>query len=242
MIPKVAGVWLIVFCSYAILLLDEARITGLGAEDGPIENLGAGLFLIASGLFLAAGWSSRSPGAGIGRIHLALALLFLICGGEELSWGQRIFGWDTPQALERVNVQGETNLHNLRWFHGLNPDGSRKSPVAMLLNTGRLLSLFGLGLCGAVPLLDRLSPRARRMFRRISLPVVPLWIGALFAVHAALFHALFNWTADFSAGVSNALNELKESNYALLFAVLGFVELRRRRASRASAGPRVDGG
>ena len=30
---------------------------------------------------------------------------------EEISWGQRIFGWETPQTFEG-NVQDETNLHN----------------------------------------------------------------------------------------------------------------------------------
>ena len=32
---------------------------------------------------------------------------------EEVSWGQRLFGWQTPAALAEVNVQHETNLHNL---------------------------------------------------------------------------------------------------------------------------------
>ena len=38
-------------------------------------------------------------------------LVFLI--GEELSWGQRIFGWVTPESLKAINKQDETNLHNI---------------------------------------------------------------------------------------------------------------------------------
>ncbi len=37
---------------------------------------------------------------------------------EEISWGQRIFGWNGPEWLAELNFQRETNLHNLaqdRW-------------------------------------------------------------------------------------------------------------------------------
>lgn len=37
--------------------------------------------------------------------------------GEEVSWGQWWFGWDTPEAWAEYNRQGETNLHNVSsWF------------------------------------------------------------------------------------------------------------------------------
>lgn len=37
--------------------------------------------------------------------------------GEEVSWGQWWFGWDTPEAWAEFNRQGETNLHNVSsWF------------------------------------------------------------------------------------------------------------------------------
>lgn len=39
--------------------------------------------------------------------------------GEEISWGQRILGWQTPAALDDVNVQGETTLHNITGVLGL---------------------------------------------------------------------------------------------------------------------------
>jgi len=32
---------------------------------------------------------------------------------EEISWGQRIFGWETPVAWKKLNLQNETNIHNL---------------------------------------------------------------------------------------------------------------------------------
>lgn len=44
-------------------------------------------------------------------------ILLLIFGtvyfaGEEISWGQHFFGWETPDAWQAINDQQETNLHN----------------------------------------------------------------------------------------------------------------------------------
>ncbi len=37
--------------------------------------------------------------------------------GEEVSWGQQLYHWATPQELARINDQHETNLHNISsWF------------------------------------------------------------------------------------------------------------------------------
>jgi len=34
-------------------------------------------------------------------------------GGEELSWGQQLFKWETPEKMHAINDQNETNLHNI---------------------------------------------------------------------------------------------------------------------------------
>lgn len=48
-------------------------------------------------------------------VVLTLACFYL--AGEELSWGQQLFKWDTPQELAALNDQNETNLHNMSsWF------------------------------------------------------------------------------------------------------------------------------
>ena len=43
----------------------------------------------------------------------ALSLVLIVMAGEELSWGQRIFQWETGEFFIENNAQGETNLHNL---------------------------------------------------------------------------------------------------------------------------------
>lgn len=49
-----------------------------------------------------------------------VTLVTLACvyfAGEELSWGQHLFGWETPESIGRLNDQQETNLHNVSsWF------------------------------------------------------------------------------------------------------------------------------
>ena len=45
---------------------------------------------------------------------LSVGIVFII--GEEISWGQRVFGWLTPESLQEINKQGETNIHNI---HGI---------------------------------------------------------------------------------------------------------------------------
>lgn len=54
------------------------------------------------------------------RERIWYVLVVLGCfyfGGEELSWGQHLFGWGTPEYLEEINDQEETNIHNISsWF------------------------------------------------------------------------------------------------------------------------------
>jgi len=50
----------------------------------------------------------------------AAAFLFL---GEEISWGQHLFGWNTPDYWREINRQGETNLHNLGYAFNQLPRG-----------------------------------------------------------------------------------------------------------------------
>jgi len=42
---------------------------------------------------------------------MGVASLFFV--GEEVSWGQHWFGWETPDGVAALNDQEETNLHNM---------------------------------------------------------------------------------------------------------------------------------
>ena len=52
---------------------------------------------------------------------LLIILFTLGCGFvsfEEISWGQHIFKWTTPELFSQFNMQNETNIHNLAPIHG----------------------------------------------------------------------------------------------------------------------------
>lgn len=57
----------------------------------------------------------RLPAGTAPALKVWLGLLALGCfyiAGEEHSWGQHFFGWETPEGWAEVNRQDETNLHN----------------------------------------------------------------------------------------------------------------------------------
>ena len=64
---------------------------------------------------------------------LFAAACFLFAG-EELSWGQHFFGWETPASWAAHNLQEETNLHNsFIWFTSTVPDVSEIIAIVMVL-------------------------------------------------------------------------------------------------------------
>lgn len=44
---------------------------------------------------------------------LGLGLMLFLAAGEEISWGQRLFGIESPDYFKENNTQQETNFHNL---------------------------------------------------------------------------------------------------------------------------------
>ncbi len=228
-----------ILATYFIVLLPSEVILALAVEDGFIETAGAIAFLMSSVFFFAAyGFSSGlKNNFGFLQTHrnlfyFLLGLLFLICFGEEISWGQRLFHWATPDWLETRNIQGETNLHNIDVFHSLSRDGTKKTGLAMLLNMNRLFSLFWLLFCVVAPLAYRYSRRIRAWFDWIGLPIVPLWIGGLFVAHALVFQWVYLVIAQTDPRLAFSVNELKETNYAIIFLILALWELRSTMLSR----------
>ena len=90
----------------------------LVAEDGPLETATAAAFIAAA---LALGYAGHRIRRGQthswqGLILWAVACGFFLIAMEEISWGQRLLGFATPDALIVANTQNEFNLHNI--FNG----------------------------------------------------------------------------------------------------------------------------
>ena len=88
-------------------------------EDSLVE-WGQFLLLIAAGLccLIVVRGYRRYYGSPLLRISfLVLCLLSFFVAGEEISWGQRLLGFATPEGLAEVSVQDEFNVHNLEFVH-----------------------------------------------------------------------------------------------------------------------------
>jgi len=88
----------------------------LRSEDGPLEWLQFIEYAISS-LFAFWIYIRRKRKADIESIiWLLIAFLSFIIAGEEISWGERITGFGIS-SISNINIQGETNFHNLPFFH-----------------------------------------------------------------------------------------------------------------------------
>lgn len=97
----------------ALAILDPASYRSFTDEDGIVEWLQFAALVVGVVSFLVLARQLRAAGRMVAVIAALVALGLLIVAGEEISWGQRVFGWATPDVLQIENVQGETNLHNL---------------------------------------------------------------------------------------------------------------------------------
>ena len=88
----------------------------LRSEDGPLEWIQFIEYAISSILALFIYVRTKRKKNINSIIWLLIALLSFVIAGEEISWGERITGIGI-NSISDINVQGETNFHNLPFFH-----------------------------------------------------------------------------------------------------------------------------
>jgi hypothetical protein len=78
---------------------------------------------------------------------VVVGLVFML--GEELSWGQRLFGWRTSETFAELNKQDETNLHNItdvetmfKWMQLVVGAYGTFLPLLFLLDLSRPMKRF----------------------------------------------------------------------------------------------------
>ena len=105
------------FISRQFSFLQHSYHTGFNKliwlENGIIEYLQI-LLLLVSILFIIKFILLKKPN---NNFVTKLAYLYLVgllyYFFEEISWGQHIFQWQTPELFQKLNTQSETNLHNI---------------------------------------------------------------------------------------------------------------------------------
>jgi hypothetical protein len=71
-------------------------------------------FAAASIFALACAWRLRKAGRPLPALaFLAFGIGCIFGAGEEIAWGQHIFGFGTPERLEEINEQEEVTVHNI---------------------------------------------------------------------------------------------------------------------------------
>jgi hypothetical protein len=176
------GVPALIFLVFVVLM--EAaphRLASYAHEDGLIETIGAIGFALGALGFAIAAWRApvlRNAGTIWARaITIFWALFLFLAFAEEMSWGQRIFGIETPEAMTRINMQNETNIHNIEWVNNF-LGGSHRYLSLYMLTTGLLIPLIATTRIGSAVL------------GFLRFPVSP-WSYSVLFVGAYLYHKYY---------------------------------------------------
>jgi hypothetical protein len=199
----------------------------LSLENGPFEIAGALFFLGAGVLFLAAAFKVKRLEE---TRHLTRKAAFVLLGvfalvsfGEEINWGQNVFGMKTPGFLEEINAQKELNIHNLKMFYYWDENREGKTGWRLAFTAKSLFTYFWIFYCFIIPLLFSVVRPVRRLIDKIDLPVVPLWIGALFLINYEVKKAIPHYRP---LQRQNNIEEVFECVIAFLFMLAAWYFLR----------------
>jgi len=150
----VGGAWLMLFAG--MLIWWPHGYVWLTYEDCLVEWAQALYCLTALMLFVVL--VRRGPAGRKFYLLMAVGCVYLL--GEELSWGQRLLGFEVPELFIRGNLQQETNLHNFL----IGPYGTLIKHVSQW----GLAILFGC--CGVVILFFRPDGNRKEIYR-----LIPYW-------------------------------------------------------------------
>ncbi len=216
------GAILLVFAYGLLFVLGPDAADAYVKEDRVVEWIGATALLATSIFFLLIllrGRKAARFGGPMQLVLLGLAILFFIGAGEEISWGQRILGFSTPQEIAETNAQGELNLHNNEIIEGW-------------INAERMFQIFWVSFGVLLPLAAAVSQRFRATVKRF-LPVLPLWVAIFLIANqvvANLSGAFNDAHPDLYAGhyydYSHAQVEVTESTVSVIFALGALALLR----------------
>jgi hypothetical protein len=157
---------------------DTDTTSKLGKEDHFIETMTAVDLLIASVFSFIVFFKTRNI------FILIIGFGLFIGAGEEISWGQRIFNYNTPEVIKERNVQGEVSIHNLEIFDSYDSQHNYKFDLKRFL-TINLLSKIVFVFCGIIlPFCVYHIRIVSKITTKIKFPVPPVSIGIFF---------LFNW-------------------------------------------------
>ena len=184
-------------------------------EDGVLEYAQVLLYGAAAGLALVV--AARWRGQRIAWAFLLFAFACALVAFEEISWGERLLGFDPPEAIRAHNTQDEMSFHNL-------------APLQRILHPAYIL----IGLVGGLGW--RLASRlpAGRLRRDLRL-LLPDRRTTLYFLSVAVFYIWMEFTGRPTTGwLRSQDQEVFETLLAAGFAVFAWT---RWRSSASPSGP-----
>ncbi len=215
--------FVLLIATYLPIFAKEEILDAFAREDKIYESLSPLYLFIASIMFALAFYRSpvklsfKDP-AWLKRLaFLGFAVLFLLAAFEEISWGQRIFGIETPNLIKGVNVQKELTLHNLNFFQG--------EDATLPLDFDQLSAIFALTIGFVIPLACLFIGPLRK-FLSTKFPILPLQYGLLYPVNYIIQKALVRILPRFpefyqhtQMKIPQGVHEIREHGYALLLMI-----------------------
>lgn len=224
--------------SYSCMLIPQESIRKILLwEDGVVETAGALFLLLAAVFFLilffrsdwCEGWLCFKTRKN--WFYLALAFLFIFGAGEEISWGQHLFQYATPEFWKSHNVQAEFNVHNLIYFNQREFSGAIKPAWQRILTVENIFAYGTLFYVFLLPVAASVNQRVRRWVERAGLPLAPLTLSwALLCYFAWVKVLKFFILPDY---LMQNNTEIMESMWGLLYLLIAlhwYGKVRRRAA------------
>jgi len=202
-----------ILAGFAISYLADSRdVNGeIQKEDGILENMTALFFGTAGVIFLYSMISRRSDLKVKFRdyrvLMILLGILCIFAALEEISFGQRIFGWGSPEYFEDNSTQEETDFHNF-------PALSIVFGIA-----AAVLVLYGL----IIPFGLWLYPRQFLWFRRIfGIKVIYPPVQSAFVLGLGVLCIIIDYLVKFITGERFVANEYQEYLFSFGFLLFSF--------------------
>jgi hypothetical protein len=176
-----------ILASYSVYFLcSDSRLSHL-ADENDFFELGTSFLFFIGAIFLFVSFIKTKN-----IFFLLLSILLLLGSGEELSWGQHIFNYSTPEMIKSDNVQGEFNIHNLEVLNTDNFDGTKKSGWTRLLEINFLFKIFCLIYGIIFPVLMIHWNGFKRLVSKLKLPIPKVSIGIFFMLNWIVYRCLLS--------------------------------------------------
>ena len=181
--------------SYSVYhFYDVETVSSLGEEDHFFEWMT--FFCLFAAFFICLVLFIKTKNI----FFMLLSVLFLFGGGEEISWGQRIVGFKTPEIIDEYNVQSEFNIHNLEVFDHTDIHYHLKTRFLRLLEINFLFRLFIMLYGIVLPFLVYHIKYIGVFAYKIKLPIPPISIGIFFFINWFVFWILHTFIISSTDG------------------------------------------